>query len=138
MDDERTDRVTRRSFIEKAGIATLGTASLAASAIPADSSKGRHSPAQTTYYATQRLVQEWSFISGKAYTDPFNQVELDVIFTDPRGKEHRMPAFWAGEQTWKVRFGAASLGKHAFRTVSSDATNSDLHERRGGNRSLRI
>src|SRR6267143_634807 len=133
MEDGTIDPVTRRSFIGKAGIATLGTASLAAaaSATSVDTSKGRHSSSQTTYYATQRLVQEWSFTSGKAYTDPFNQVELDVIFTDPQGKEQRAPAFWAGEQTWKVRFSAASPGNYVFRTVSNDAANPDLHGRSG-------
>ena len=44
-----------------------------------------------------------------------------MVFTDPEGKEHRMPAFWAGEQTWKVRFAAGSVGKYSFRTISSDA-----------------
>jgi hypothetical protein len=133
MEDGKIDPVTRRFFIGKAGIATLGTTSLAAaaSATSADRSKGHHSSVQTTYYATQRLVQEWSFTSGKTYTDPFNQVELDVIFTDPQSKEHRAPAFWAGEQTWKVRFSAASPGKYVFRTVSNDAANPDLHDRRG-------
>src|ERR1700686_2125397 len=133
MEDGKIDPVTRRFFIAKAGIATLGTTSLAAaaSATSADGSKGHHSSVQTTYYATQRLVQEWSFTSGKTYTDPFNQVELDVIFTDPQSKEHRAPSFWAGEQTWKVRFSAASPGKYVFRTVSNDAANPDLHDRRG-------
>src|SRR3954471_1754414 len=108
MDDKKIDPVTRRSFMGKAGIATLATASLATEATAAaGSTKG---PART-YYATQRVVQEWSFTSGKAYTDPFNQVELDVIFTDPQGKEHRMPAFWAGDQTWRVRFSGAKMGK---------------------------
>ena len=73
-----------------------------------------------TYYATQRVVQEMSFSSGKAYSDPFNQVELDVIFIDPQGKESRMPAFWAGDQTWQVRFGAAtraSIHSVRYRTI---------------------
>ena len=99
-----TESGTRRSFMGKAVIAALGTASLAGAA--AETAKSKQSPSSTTYYATQRLVQEFSFRSGKTYSDPFNQVELDVIFTDPLGKEFRMPAFWAGEQTWKVRFGA--------------------------------
>ena len=124
-----TESVTRRSFMGKAGIAALGTASLAGAA--AETAKSKQSSPTTTYYATQRLVQEFSFSSGKTYSDPFNQVELDVIFTDPRGKEYRMPAFWAGEQTWKVRFGAPGSGKYSFRTVSSDAANADLHGQTG-------
>ena len=140
MEDGKITPVTRRSFIEKAGITTLATASLAtavsseASSAPTRSSKG----APRTYYATQRLVQEWGFTSGKAYADPFNQVELDVIFTDPQGQEHRMPAFWAGGQTWRVRFSAAKTGKYTFRTVSNDASDPDLHDQRGRDRGLRI
>ena len=49
---------------------------------------------------------------GQAYLDPFNQVELDVILADLKDKEHRMPAFWAGDQTWRVRFSATKTGKH--------------------------
>src|SRR5258707_5701867 len=129
MDGKRTNLVSRRSFIEKAGIATLGTASVAAAA--AETSKSHHTPSPTTYFATQRVVQELSFSSGNTYNDPFNQVELDVAFTDPQGKEFRMPAFWAGEQTWKVRFGAPNAGKYSFRTISSDPANADLHGQKG-------
>ena len=129
MKDGTAGSVSRRSFLGKAGVASLGTVSMAAAA--KESSKGKISQAGASYYATQRLAQEWSFSSGKSYSDPFNQVELDVIFTDPQGKEMRVPAFWAGEQTWKVRFAAASAGKYSFRTVCSDAANSDLHDRKG-------
>ena len=137
MEDRKIDPVTRRSFIEKAGIATLATASLPkagrseASTTPTPNSKPLATAPPRTYYATQRLVQEWGFTSGKAYSDPFNQVELDVIFTDPQGQEHRMPTFWAGDQTWRVRFSAAKAAKYTFRTVSNDTSNPDLHDQRG-------
>jgi hypothetical protein len=103
MEDRKIDPVTRRSFIERAGMATLATGLLAAtgasetSAAATPNSKPFAIAPPRTYYATQRLVQEWGFTSGKAYSDPFNQVELDVIFTDPQGLEHRMPTFWAGD-----------------------------------------
>ncbi len=127
----RHDAVTRRSFIETAGIATLSTGSLVATAAAIPDKNPKGSSPSTTYYATQRVAQEWSFTSGKAYTDPFNQVELDVIFVDPKGEEHNVPAFWAGEQTWKVRFAAASAGTYSFRTVSNDTSNPDLHNQKG-------
>ena len=130
MNQKNAASVTRRSFLEKAGIAGLGTASLAATAA-AETARARHAASTTTYYATQRVVQEFSFSSGKAYSDPFNQVELDVTFVDAQGKEFRMPAFWAGEQTWKVRFAAPTAGKYSFHTVSSDPANSDLHGQKG-------
>src|ERR1039458_8842335 len=46
----------------------------------------------------QNCVTEWSFSSPKAYADPFNEVELDVLITAPDKSEQRVPAFWAGEQ----------------------------------------
>jgi len=132
MEDRKIDPVTRRSFIGKSGIASLATASLAtAGSLDALAATVRNAQPARTYYATQRVVQEWGFTSGKAYSDPFNQVELDVIFTDPQGEEHRMPAFWAGDQNWRVRFSGTKTGKHTFRTVSNDPSNPDLHDQKG-------
>jgi len=56
---------------------------------------------------------------------------LDVIFTDPDNKEQRVPAFWAGGQEWRVRYAAGVPGRYTYRTLASDPTNSDLHDRRG-------
>jgi len=82
-------------------------------------------------FGTQNTATEWSYNSGKQYRDPFNEVELDVIFQDPSGSELRVPAFWAGDQTWRVRFAPQSPGKHKYRTVCTDVSNSDLHGRTG-------
>lgn len=83
------------------------------------------------YYAMQNCITEWPFTSVKAYSDPFNQVALDVIFTDPDGEEHRVPTFWAGEQTWCVRYATSKMGAHRWRSVCSDESNADLHGREG-------
>ncbi|MDQ3440622.1 MAG: DUF4038 domain-containing protein [Planctomycetota bacterium] len=71
-------------------------------------------------------VTEWSFTATKAHADPFNEVQLDAVFATPDGKEMRVPAFWAGGQTWRVRYASPTVGKHSFRTLCSDATSS-LH-----------
>jgi len=81
--------------------------------------------------ASQHAVTEWSFSSGKTYKDPFNEIELDVIFKRPGGEEDRVPAFWAGEQSWRVRYAPMVAGKHSWRTVASDTSNTDLHGRTG-------
>ncbi|HIE28266.1 TPA: DUF4038 domain-containing protein [Candidatus Poribacteria bacterium] len=83
------------------------------------------------YYATQNCMTEWSFASSKTYHDPFNEVTLDVMFTDPDGEEHRAPAFWAGERTWRVRYTSPKVGAHRWRSVCSDTANPDLHGREG-------
>jgi hypothetical protein len=77
--------------------------------------------------ATARRVQEWSFASARSYADPFHDVSVEVIFSDPAGREQRVPAFWAGEQTWRVRYSAEIAGRHGFRSVCSDTSNADLH-----------
>ena len=81
--------------------------------------------------AQANCVAEWSYSSGKAYRDPFNDVELDVIITNPEGQEQRVPAFWAGEQTWRVRYSSPKVGIHRYRTVCSDTGNPDLHGQTG-------
>src|ERR1019366_4586509 len=76
-------------------------------------------------FAVQNRVTEWAYTSGKCYADPFSDVELDVVVTTPSGAEHRMPAFWAGEGTWRVRYAPPAAGKYSYSTVCSDAFNSD-------------
>ncbi len=77
------------------------------------------------------LVTEFRFESSKKYSDPFNDVILDAIFTDPQGTKRRVPAFWAGGQNWKVRYSSRIPGRHTFQTESSDRDNSALHAVRG-------
>ena len=100
--------VTRRQFI-----GALGTLS-------AESLRARELSAST------RRVSEWSLSSSKPYNDPFNDVNVDVVVSGPSGDEKRIPAFWAGEQTWKVRYSPKQPGRHTYRTECSDASNNDL------------
>jgi hypothetical protein len=80
---------------------------------------------------TQNVAAEWTFPSAIRYDDPFNDVTLDVIFTASDGQQLRMPAFWAGDHTWRVRWAAPRPGSYRFHTVCSDTGNSDLHGRAG-------
>jgi len=128
------DKVNRRSFLEKAGV-TLAAGS-AAGAVNAPgkekpSPKGKADDAQDPErYGMARCVAEWSYSSGKAYADPFNDVELDVVFTDPEGHEQTVPAFWAGEQRWRIRYSPPAPGRYTYRTVAND--NSPLNVGIGG------
>jgi len=76
---------------------------------------------------TQNVANEWSFVSGKSYADPFSDVELDMVFTDEQGRVYRVPAFWAGDNVWRVRFSAPTCGEYGYTTVCSDESNADLH-----------
>jgi hypothetical protein len=77
------------------------------------------------------VMVELDFKSAKNYDDPFNDVTLDVVFTDPAGKEFRVPAFWGGGSSWHVRYASATPGIHRFESHCSDQTNSGLDGQRG-------
>src|SRR6266516_3034218 len=81
--------------------------------------------------APQNHVTEITFTSSKPYADPFNEVDLDVIFTAPGGAEARVPAFWAGGRTWRVRYASLEVGEHHFTTICSDRANQSLHGVKG-------
>jgi hypothetical protein len=82
-------------------------------------------------YTSQNCATEWSCSSGKKYRDPFNEVQLDVIFKEPDGQEVKVPTFWAGGQVWRVRYASSKVGTHRYRTVCSDTKNSDLDGQEG-------
>jgi hypothetical protein len=74
----------------------------------------------------QNGVFEQSFTSQKSYGDPFNEVDVDVIFT--RGAESwRVPAFWRGGSKWTVRFAPPASGEYTYRLESTDRTNPELN-----------
>jgi len=85
----------------------------------------------TTIHAEANRMTEWSFSSTSRYADPFNDVELDVVFTDPEGHARQVPAFWGGENIWRVRYASPTTGVHRFRTECSDKSNEGLHGRQG-------
>jgi hypothetical protein len=81
-------------------------------------------------YAVQNCATEWSYRSGQAGDDPL-AVEVDVVVEQPDGAEQRVPAFWAGDRTWTVRYSSAKPGRHKYRTVCSDETEGALHGQEG-------
>jgi hypothetical protein len=79
----------------------------------------------------QNQTAEWSFTSAKSRRDPFNEVELSAGFEGEDGEKRLVPAFWAGGRTWRVRFSSPAPGKHHFRTVCTDPSDSGLHGQEG-------
>ena len=77
------------------------------------------------------VMTEVEFKSEKSYGDPFNDVTLDVVFTDPAGRQFRVPAFWAGGSTWRARYASPTVGHHRFETHCSDQTNASLDAQKG-------
>lgn len=111
------DDMSRRSFVK----------ALAISAVAGS--------AATSAFGEERVASsgaptEWSFVSGKQYTDPFNQVDVDAVITLPSGQEERIPGFWAGGSTWRIRYAPPAPGVYHIRSVCSDAGNHDLHDQK--------
>src|SRR5271165_4980445 len=108
--------MSRRSFVK-----ALAASAMSTSAIKSGLGQDR--------VAASGEPTEWSYTSGKQYSDPFNQVDVDAIVTLPSGQQERIPAFWAGGSTWRVRYAAPAPGLHRIRSACSDTANSDLHDR---------
>lgn len=72
-----------------------------------------------------RTVGEWAFHSDQTYPNPFADVSLQAEFSSPGGRTFSVPAFYGGDQTWRVRFNPAETGIWHFRTESRPH-NSDL------------
>ncbi|MDZ4763114.1 MAG: DUF4038 domain-containing protein [Chloroflexota bacterium] len=82
-------------------------------------------------FASRNVPTEWAYTSGKTYSDPFNEIQLDVVVTASDGSQQRVPAFWAGDQVWRVRYSSAQMGIHQLQSVCSDESNPDLHGQAG-------
>ncbi len=94
---------------------------------PARTATRRAPKAQTPRATPANTPVERSFTAQNGYADAFNEVVLDVIFTDPAGQEFRVPAFWAGGKVWKVRYASPLTGTHPYRTECQPATDAGLH-----------
>jgi hypothetical protein len=108
--------MSRRSFM-KALAVSAASSSVVKSALGQDQAAASGAPA------------EWSYMSGKQYSDPFNQVDVDAVITLPSGQQERVPGFWAGGSTWRVRYAPPVPGLCHIRSVCSDTKNRDLHDR---------
>ena len=73
------------------------------------------------------VMVELTLRAQRNYADPFNEVTLDVTFIDPRGRELRVPGFWAGGDVWKVRYASPVVGTHTFHSECSEARDKGLH-----------
>lgn len=71
-------------------------------------------------------VFEQTFASRKTYTDPFNDVEVDVVFSKD-GESWRVPTFWRGGSRWTVRFAPPTPGDYSYHLESTDVSNADLN-----------
>lgn len=80
-----------------------------------------------TITASSGQLAEWDYISEIHYSDPFNDVTLEVIIDNGK-RRWKVPAFWRGEERWSVRFSAPETGTYSVRSQCSDKHNSSLHD----------
>lgn len=72
-------------------------------------------------------VVEITLHSTTMYENPFVDIELDAVVTQPDGKKLRVPMFWTGGKQWCLRYASNVAGEHRFNTECSDTTNARLH-----------
>ena len=80
-----------------------------------------------TKVAMQYEPVEWTYKSDRNHADPFNDVDVDVVFTIEGGRQWRIPAFWAGGEEWKVRFAPPEPGSYTFHAESTDKADAGLN-----------
>ena len=71
-------------------------------------------------------VAEIALSSDKTYKNPFMEVQLDAVVTEPNGAQLRVPAFWDGGKRWRFRYSSAIPGVHKWTTDCSDKSNTQL------------
>ena len=85
---------------------------------------------EITLEAQTWIANEITLASDKAYADPFNDVDIDLVLVG-NGIKYTVPAFWDGGNTWKVRFVCPSEGEWLYKTECTDKNNTQLDGRTG-------
>ena len=89
---------------------------------------------QITPNSNQEIVAEqWKEVeitlrSNAEYENPYTDVDVYVVFAGPNDMKLKRPAFWDGENRWKVRFASPlDEGVWEWKSYSSDPDDSGLH-----------
>jgi hypothetical protein len=69
-------------------------------------------------------IFETSVFSRNEYQNPFEDVELEVTYTCPDGREIQFSGFFAGKDTWRIRFMPDTTGIWEYRASFSDGSGS--------------
>ncbi|MBZ0297913.1 MAG: DUF4038 domain-containing protein [Anaerolineae bacterium] len=79
----------------------------------------------------QYTVFEYAFYSPDTYENALWDVDLQVQFSAPSGKQTQVDAFWDGGDVWRVRFSPDEIGQWTWNTICSDEGNTGLHGHSG-------
>jgi hypothetical protein len=82
------------------------------------------------------VVPKWErfervFTSLIPYTNAPQYVHFTVTFNSPLGTSHRVPGFWDGGTTWRVRFSPNQAGEWTYATECSEVIDLGLHNLTG-------
>lgn len=116
---------SRRTFCK-----ALATSALAKGAAGSAGTTTPRDPGPSLF-GVQNCPTEWAYTTDKQYSDPFNDVDLDIVITTPSGETQRVPAFWDGGSAWRVRYAPPTAGRYTYRSVCTDSSNENLHGRAG-------
>ncbi len=86
---------------------------------------------RATIKAGANVPVEITLTAQKPHYDPFNTVQVDVLFTDPNGGRKLVPAFWGGGNVWKVRYASPLTGRHRWQSQCNDASDEGLNGVKG-------
>jgi hypothetical protein len=81
-------------------------------------------PAEMRAGTQANVPVEIEMIASRAYAD---DTTLDLIFTDPAGTVRKVPAFWGGGKTWKVRYASPLTGTHRWRSECGGGSDTGLN-----------
>lgn len=73
---------------------------------------------------------EIALTASRTYADPFRDPVVDAVFHGPGGRTIRRPAFWDGNNRYKVRFAPPAPGKWTWSTTGP-ADDNGLHRQSG-------
>ncbi len=79
----------------------------------------------------QNAVAELTFhASGHPAPTSFS-IDFTCVITSPTGRRAAVPGYWAGGQTWRVRYSSTEIGRHEYVTVCSPSDEFGLGGHRG-------
>lgn len=80
---------------------------------------------------TTNAVTEIELEASCVPDDPWGQIDLSLEFTDPAGRSRRVPAFWDGGPTWRVRYSSPLAGVHSWRSLVRGEAETGLEGKEG-------
>ncbi|MGB5356049.1 MAG: DUF4038 domain-containing protein [Eudoraea sp.] len=88
---------------------------------------------QTSTLTTEQWsTLEITLIAQKSYTNPYKDVAVSAEFSNEKGDTIKRPAFWDGENIWKIRFTSPDNNSTwKWISTSSDISDKGLHGIRG-------